>query len=247
LTSRFRVALAALSLSASIAAAQQPDINGIPLGMPLDQAKAKLAGFTFTPIRVQYLPDLQVVVAIKGTKEAFMLEAMGGKVAVIHRVVQLTPSEAIDGPNYYRQILAKYGNPTAPDADYQGPNYWLWDASNSLLQPSSHQRPENCTASFQDSTVLDHIPDLPDDGNALHKPEVVMRVLNKDEPSCHVKLSVMLERGRGDEPARAIDRISFWLGDPSMFYPAVRREIDKQKAAADARAKASQQRSGPPL
>ncbi len=239
-TTCLRLALPALTSVGY--AQQQPSIAGLTMGMSLSAAKAKLADFSITPLHVSgYLPDLQAIAAVKDS-EGYIIAAMDDKVSYIYRQVDLPPEKAVDQKAYFNQVLAKYGQPTRNN------DTWNWNGAGQLASGRDFDSYQ-CPIQGRTISVGPIPPFQPADRGWWwpHPPTAYFGVPSRDVGGCHTQLNISLVRSHSTLPANAVDYMAFTMQDPSLYFPAVSREIAKAKADADAKQKAVQKNVGPPI
>ena len=247
MTPRYQM-FAALTLAAMTSmshAQQQPNISGLTMNMPMSEAKAKLSSFTITPLHVSgYLPDLQVFAAVRDG-EGFVVGAMDDKVTYVYRQLGLPFEKAVDQKSYLNQLVAKYGAPSSTN-----PLTWHWDGAGHLYSNGSGgMDAQTCVVQSRNISIAPIPAFQPQDFHWIwpRTPPVYFAVPTHDVAGCHTILSVSLTRSDTRVPANAVNFMYFEMSDPSMYFPAVSREIAKQTAAADAKRKATERNAGPPL
>jgi hypothetical protein len=214
--------------------------------MSLQDAEAKLPGFRIIPAQINYLPALQAVFLSKGS-EGYLLEAVSGRLALIEHYISVPQDQAFSKQNYVNRLNAKYGPVTQAGNGLE--MNWFWDAEGRHIT-STFGKDQGC-ADTERGVPLRTQPFGSNDPLqwwVVHS-MAVYSVPTVDTPGCHLRLMVAFpNNGQHDAPpAGAILATDSVLVDPSMFFPPVKAEIDKARAAKDAQQKATQQRSGPPM
>ena len=198
------------------------------------------------------VPFLAISLATKEHEE-YVLEAVYGKIALVHRVVYVPLDQAPDQKVYANQAVAKFGKQSLKfdrwrfvDGTSFGDMHWSWDRAGRQVNY------DVCPAGFTGLGTQGDLPRITDYRAIKYPktelaPEAVMQVPGSDIPNCHLHFAIQTSSTTTDTAHGAVNRFEMRLEDPSVFYPEVTKMIAAQKAKASDAQKALEKRSGPPM
>lgn len=214
----------ATALSAN---AQNIAVDGISLGMTVEEARAKLPpGLQVTMPHTGFPPEVTTLFAERTPftgddidDVAYTIEAVNGKVAYIKKIVTHSPAKAPDRAAFQQSLTDAYGptSPYAPDATPGSFPMWVWDR-NGKLAPNG----DSCPGGLE----------IANGAKGLYRPVMVASASgNPDLPGCHVVFFVAFDRRTDRIPYSKLDWVEYSLSDDSMFFAALNRNhaADKSK------------------
>ncbi len=196
------------------ARAQDVALNGIRLGMSLEDAQARLPpDLQITRPHTGFPPQVATIFAerIPFTgddidDEAYTIEAVNNRVAYIKRIVTHSPKNAPDRATFQQSLIDTYGAPSpyAPTAVQGAYPMWLWDRNGRL-----ELNGDSCPGGLA----------LGPGAKGLYRPVMTTTPsANPDLPGCHVVLFVVFDRRTNRIPWTKLDWVEYSLSDDSMFF-----------------------------
>ena len=201
-------------ISPGLAGAQDVAVNGIKLGMTLQEAQAKLPpDMGISTPKTDFPPQFTTVFAQRipftGSDiddEAFTIEAVDGKVAYVKQIITYSPARAINRQEFQQSLVPKYGpmSPYPPNVTPAVFPIWSWDRNGKLAANG-----DVCPGGLV----------LANGASGLYRPAMITSVpANQDLPGCHVVLSVLFDRRTDSIPFSKLDWVEFTLSDNSRFF-----------------------------
>ena len=211
-------------ISPGLAAGQDVAVNGIKLGMTLQEAQAKLPpDMHISTPRTDFPPQFTTVFAQRipftGSDiddEAFTIEAVDGKVAYVKQIITYSPARAIDRQEFQQSLVPKYGpmSPYPPNVTPAVFPIWSWDRNGKLAANG-----DVCPGGLV----------LANGASGLYRPAMITSVpANQDLPGCHVVLSVLFDRRTDSIPFSKLDWVELTLSDNSRFFGATATNKSEQ-------------------